>query len=114
MYNDNKKDIHKDFTEKIKVIDGGICAVSKVEVAGVRDGKYGVSIIVCKNSDVVGVFTSNKVIAAPPVEYTKNTIENGKLSAIIANSGNANCFTGDQGVFDCETTVEIVSKILNS
>ena len=105
-----KKDIHKDFTEKIKVIDGGICAVSKVEVAGVRDGKYGVSIIVCKNSDVVGVFTSNKVIAAP-VEYTKNTIENGKLSAIIANSGNANCFTGDQGVFDCETTVEIVSKI---
>ncbi len=58
----------------------------------------------------MGVFTSNKVIAAP-VEYTKNTIENGKLSAIIANSGNANCFTGDQGVFDCETTVEIVSKI---
>lgn len=105
-----KKDIHKDFTEKIKVIDGGICAVSKVKVAGVRDGKYGVSIIVCKNSDVAGVFTSNKVVAAP-VEYTKNTIENGKLSTIIANSGNANCFTGDQGVFDCETTVEIVSKI---
>ena len=105
-----KKDIHKDFTEKIKVIDGGICAVSKVEVAGVRDGKYGVSIIVCKNSDVAGVFTSNKVIAAP-VEYTKNTIENGKLSAIIANSGNANCFTGDHGVFDCEATVEIISKI---
>jgi len=106
-----KKDISKDFKDKIKAIDGGICAVSKVEVAGVRDGKYGVSIIVCKNSDVSGVFTSNKVIAAP-VEYTRNTIENGKLSAIIANSGNANCFTGNQGVFDCETTVDILSKIL--
>lgn len=57
-----KKDIHKDFTEKIKVIDGGICAVSKVKVAGVRDGKYGVSIIVCKNSDVAGVLLLTKLL----------------------------------------------------
>lgn len=105
-----KNDLSGEFIDKIISIDGGICAVSEVEVAGVRNGKYGVSIIICKDSNVTGVFTSNKVIAAP-VQYTKKIIEDGKVSAIIANSGNANCFTGDQGIFDCDKTVETLSKI---
>jgi len=107
-----KEDISKDFQDKIKAIDGGICAVSNLKTAGVRDGKYGVSLILSPNSDVAGVFTSNKVIAAP-VDYTKRIIENGKISAIVANSGNANCFTGDFGVLDCENTVKYASKLLN-
>jgi glutamate N-acetyltransferase / amino-acid N-acetyltransferase len=107
-----KDDIPKEFIGKIKAIEGGLCAVSKVEVAGLRSGKYGVSLIICKDCDVAGVFTSNKIIAAP-VEYTKRTIEDGKISAIVANSGNANCFTGDKGMFDCENTVNLVSKLFN-
>jgi len=106
------KDIPKDFKDKIKAISGGICAVSNVRAAGVRDGKYGVSVIVSEDSDVAGVFTSNKITAAP-VEYTKETIADGKISAIIANSGNANCFTGSQGIADCESIVELSSKLLN-
>lgn len=108
----NKEDISKDFQNKIKAIEGGICAVSNVEVAGFRDGKYGVALILSPDSDVAGVFTSNKVIAAP-VDYTKRMITTGKISAIVANSGNANCFTGDQGVWDCENIVKTVSELLN-
>ena len=32
---------------------------------------------------------------------------------VFVNSGNANCFTGNQGIEDCESLVELVSKELN-
>ena len=57
------------------------------------------------------MFTSNKVVAAP-VTYTKNVLKKGIISAIFVNSGNANCFTGKQGILDCEKLVELVSKDL--
>lgn len=98
--------------DNIKIIDGGICAVSGVETAGIKEGKYGVAIIVSPDSNASAVFTSNKVVAAPVI-HTKEIIEDGKLSAIVANSGNANCFTGQQGIKDCEYIVEHTSKLIN-
>ena len=50
---------------------------------------------------------------AAPVIYTKKVVEKGKVSAVFVNSGNANCFTGNQGIEDCESLVELVSKELN-
>lgn len=96
----------------IKDISGGLCVVKNLKTAGSRNGKYGLSIILNRNSNGAGVFTSNKVQAAP-VKYTKEIIKNGKISAIITNSGNANCFTGEDGIKDCESLVELVSKELN-
>lgn len=46
-----------------------------------------------------GVFTSNKVVAAPVIVSKKN-LANGTAQAIIANSGNANCMTGKKGLDD--------------
>ncbi len=96
----------------IRSISGGLSVVENVNVAGVKEGKYGVAIIESPNSPAAGVFTSNKVNAAP-VKYTKHMIKNGIISAIFINSGNANCFTGKQGLKDCRTISEIVSKDLN-
>ena len=95
----------------IRTLDGGFSVIENLKVSGAREGKFGVSIILCPNSNASGVFTSNKVTAAP-VKYTKNVLKNGKVSAVFVNSGNANCFTGDQGFKDCETLVELVSKDL--
>ena len=95
----------------IKELDGGFSVIENLKVSGAREGKYGVSIILCPNSSASGVFTSNKVVAAP-VKYTKNVLKNGIVSAVFVNSGNANCFTGQQGFEDCETLVELVSKDL--
>jgi len=81
----------------MKIIEGGICAVAGVLAAGACQDEYGVAVIVCKDCNVSAVFTSNKVVAAPVI-ITREAVENGKLSAIVANSGNANCFTGDQGL----------------
>ena len=96
----------------IRDFNGGFSVIENLKVSGAREGKYGVTIIVSPNSTAQAVFTSNKVVAAP-VEYTRNVLKKGRLSAVFVNSGNANCFTGSQGFKDCETLVELVSKDLN-
>ena len=48
---------------------------------------------------VAGVFTKNLVQAAP-VLLDRKRIKSGKCQAVIVNSGNANCCTGDQGMRD--------------
>ena len=92
-------------------IDGGLSVIDNLKVAGVKEGKYGVAVILSKDSDASAVFTSNKIVAAPVI-YTKKVVEKGKVSAVFVNSGNANCFTGEDGIKDCETLVELVSRDL--
>lgn len=95
----------------IKDLDGGFSVIENLKVSGAREGKFGVTIIVSPNSTASAVFTSNKVVAAP-VKYTKNVLKKGIISAVFVNSGNANCFTGQQGIKDCETLVDLISKDL--
>ncbi|MDO5859907.1 bifunctional ornithine acetyltransferase/N-acetylglutamate synthase [Methanobrevibacter sp.] len=95
----------------IRNLDGGFSVIENLEVSGAREGKFGVTIIVSRGSTASAVFTSNNVVAAP-VKYTKKAIKNGRISAVFVNSGNANCFTGEQGFKDCETLVELISRDL--
>ena len=81
----------------MKNLDNGICSIGSVQVSGYREGKYGVTIIYHENSTCVGVYTTNKVYAAP-ITITRKHLENGKISAIIVNSGNANCYTKEEGI----------------
>jgi len=48
---------------------------------------------------VAGVFTRNQIKAAP-VLLDMERIQSGTCRAVIANSGNANCCTGEQGMKD--------------
>ena len=98
--------------EFIKELNGGFSVIENLKVSGAREGKYGVTIIYSPNSTASAVFTSNKVVAAP-VKYTKNVLKKGIISAVFVNSGNANCFTGEQGFKDCETLVGLVSNELD-
>lgn len=51
-------------------------------------------------ASVAGVFTTNKVQAAP-IKVTREVVYNTKkMQAIIVNSGNANACTGKQGILD--------------
>jgi glutamate N-acetyltransferase/amino-acid N-acetyltransferase len=71
--------------------------------AGVRDGtpsRTDVALIVSdRPCAAAGVFTTNQVIAAPCV-VTRRHLEAGRLRVIVANSGNANACTGEQGERD--------------
>jgi len=56
------------------------------------------------------LFTSNSVQAAPIAICKRHLKKKMDFRAIIVNSGNANCFTGDAGIKDTEETVSILSK----
>ena len=91
----------------MKFIDGGICAVKGVSAWGVKQDKYGLALIRAHGS-AAGVFTRNRVIAAPLV-LTREHLEGGMLSAVIANSGNANAFTGPEGVEDARDMAKLAA-----
>ena len=47
-------------------------------------------------ASVAGVFTQNRIKAAP-VRISRKRVEEGTSNAIIVNSGNANCCNGEEG-----------------
>jgi glutamate N-acetyltransferase/amino-acid N-acetyltransferase len=63
-------------------------------------------------ANVAGVFTNN-LVKAPCVTFNKDRVKSGKARAIIANSGNANCCTGDKGMEDTVAMAGSVESGLN-
>jgi glutamate N-acetyltransferase/amino-acid N-acetyltransferase len=59
-----------------------------------------------------GVFTSNKVKAAP-VLWSQQVLTTGRLRAVILNSGGANACTGPQGFQDTHATAEALAAALS-
>lgn len=96
----------------MKKIEGGICAVEDVNAAGACEDNYGVAVIHYPGSNAAALFTNNKVQAAPII-VTRKAVDNGKLSAVVANSGNANCFTGKKGIEDAKLMALEVAESLN-
>lgn len=64
-----------------------------------------------KETAVAGVFTTNKVVAAPVI-LTREHIKSGRARAIIANAGNANACTGKAGFDDARRTAELLADKL--
>jgi len=91
-------------------IEGGICAVSGVRAAGVKEGKYGVALIAASGV-AAGMFTTNRVRAAP-LEVTAEHLRAGTLEGSIANSGCANAFTADRGVEDARAMADLMADLL--
>lgn len=95
---------------KIEVLRGGICAVKGVRAYGIKERNKGLALIEGKGK-AAGMFTSNKIKAAP-VRFTRKQLENGRISAIIANSGCANSFTGEIGMRNAAKMAELASSSL--
>jgi glutamate N-acetyltransferase / amino-acid N-acetyltransferase len=82
-------------------------------VAGLKKGNaLDVGLIVSETeAAAAGVFTTNKVRAAPVI-LSERHIQKGKARAIIVNAGNANACTGARGLDDALTTAELVAEAL--
>ena len=61
---------------------------------------------------VAAVFTRNQVQAAP-VQLCRQHAANGHAQAVVANSGNANCCTGAQGMADATAMAGAAADVLN-
>jgi len=81
--------------------------------SGIRkSGKLDLGLIVSDSpADCAGVFTQNKVIAAPLL-LTKPRIAAGTCQAILVNSGNANACTGAAGLQGAEAILQCLSEQL--
>lgn len=58
------------------------------------------------------VFTTNRC-QANPIIWSKQVIQDGRVSAIALNSGGANCYTGPEGFQTTHLTAERVADLLN-
>ncbi|WP_172120844.1 bifunctional glutamate N-acetyltransferase/amino-acid acetyltransferase ArgJ [Actinomyces faecalis] len=60
-----------------------------------------------------GVFTSNRVVAAP-VTWSRRAVADGRARAVILNSGSANACTGERGAADAAATAQQVAYLLST
>lgn len=99
------------------VVGGGVTSPKGFLAHGMsagikKSGKPDLSLIYSPEPCVAaGVYTKNSIKAAPLI-VTKEHLRNAKAQAIITNSGNANCFTGDFGILYARKTAERVAKLL--
>ena len=64
-----------------------------------------------REASAAGVFTENKVKAAP-ILVSQENIKKGRARAIVANSGNANACTGEAGLQSARFTTEGIAREL--
>ncbi|KQQ19159.1 N-acetylglutamate synthase [Rathayibacter sp. Leaf299] len=62
--------------------------------------------------NAAAVFTSNRC-KANPVLWSEQVMRDGVVSAIVLNSGGANCYTGSQGFQVTHRTAELVGELLD-
>jgi glutamate N-acetyltransferase/amino-acid N-acetyltransferase len=65
------------------------------------------------SSAAAGVFTSNRVKAAP-VRWSQQTLAGGQIRAVALNSGGANACTGPDGYADTKQTAEHLAQLLSA
>jgi glutamate N-acetyltransferase/amino-acid N-acetyltransferase len=81
--------------------------------AGIKSsGKPDVALAACDGGAVAAaMFTSNQVVAAPITVGRRHLAATGnKVTAVLVNSGNANCATGQPGVEFCRRTCVAVGE----
>ena len=93
-----------------------VTAAQGFEAAGVAaglksSGGLDVALVVNRGplQNAAAVFTSNRA-KANPIIWSQQVITDGTVSAIVLNSGGANCFTGAQGFQVTHSTAERVAE----
>lgn len=75
--------------------------------------KKDLGLIYCDKPAVASaLFTKNKIVAAPVI-LGKEKIKTGLCQAVLVNSGNANCCTGEKGIKDCEFCSKFMADLLD-
>ena len=99
----------------MKDISGGVCAPKGFKAGGIWCGikasskKRDLALIYSEKRCVAAaMFTANKVKAAS-VLVSQEHLAEGKLRAIVANSGNANACTGEAGLAAARRMAELVA-----
>jgi glutamate N-acetyltransferase/amino-acid N-acetyltransferase len=84
-------------------VRAGIKASGRLDLATVQ---------ACPGTTAAALFTKNRVTAAP-LQHAKASLKaaKGRVRAIIVNSGNANCATGQPGLKACQSVCKEVARL---
>ena len=96
-------------TTGVTAPEGFVAAAAR---AGIKpSGNPDLAVVVNEGPDfaAAGVFTRNKVCAAP-VKVSREAVAGGQLQAVVLNSGNANACTGQQGLNDARTMQRLTAN----
>ena len=102
----------------MKKIDGGILVAKGFKAgaaaAGIKQaGGLDVGLVWSETpATTSAVFTQNSILAAP-VQLSKQHCQDHKVRALVINSGNANCMTGDEGKTHAEQMAQDTARLLN-
>jgi glutamate N-acetyltransferase/amino-acid N-acetyltransferase len=98
--------------------DTGVTTPTGFEASGVAaglkaSGALDLAVVVNRGplQNAAAVFTSNRA-KANPIIWSQQVIADGTVSAIVLNSGGANCFTGAEGFQTTHATAEAVGEAL--
>jgi len=81
--------------------------------SGVKKKRKDLSLIFSSSPcKVAAMFTKNLVKAAPVVLAQEDLKNTSHVNAIIVNSGNANCMTGERGIKDAKSVRNSAAKAL--
>jgi glutamate N-acetyltransferase/amino-acid N-acetyltransferase len=99
-----------------EIADGGVTSPQGFLATGVKayikKDKKDLAVIYSEvPAAAAGVFTTNKVKAAPLL-VTKEHIKNGRARAVVVNAGNANACTGEQGFDNAVATAQRAGELL--
>ena len=70
-----------------KELDGGLSVIDNLKVAGAKEGKYGVAVIVSENSDASAVFTLSGAIASIIGGFIVTKLNNYNLVFYMSSIG---------------------------
>jgi glutamate N-acetyltransferase/amino-acid N-acetyltransferase len=102
---------------RMHAIPGGLTAVEGIWATGLWAGikpakRPDLALIVsARPATAAGLFTRNR-FQAPPLRLTRRHLRDGRLRAVIINSGNANACTGPAGLRHAETMGREVARLL--
>lgn len=102
------------------VITQGVTFARGFRAAGVSagisavEGKKDVALVVNDGplKNAAAVFTTNR-FAAAPVLWSQQVVSDGRVDAVLLNSGGANACTGAPGFQDTHASAEHVAEVLN-
>ncbi len=100
-----------------RIIPGSVTAPLGFRAAGWRcgikpSGREDLALLVSdRPCAAAGVFTTNRVRAAC-VDITRERLSDGTAQALVCNSGNANCYTGEQGWRDALEMCTLAARAL--
>lgn len=95
-------------------VEGGVCAPRGFLASGVscglkESGRLDLCLLFSEvECAAAGMFTTNAFRAAP-VQVSMEHLADGRLRAVVANSGNANAWTGRRGLEDARTMASLAA-----